>query len=167
MYSLKSLSVDAIPLALDKAERYRLLNQPWAAESICLDILSGTPGHQHALRVLLLACTDQFESESSRRAARAREVLVQLTSEYERAYYAGIIAERLGRARMKHRAADSGHVAYEHFRDAMECYQRAEPLRPSDDDDAILRWNSCARLLNESPHLTPRETEPLPPILGE
>ena len=30
MYSLKSLSVDAIPLALEKAERYRLLNQPWA-----------------------------------------------------------------------------------------------------------------------------------------
>ena len=167
MYPLKSLSVDAIPLALDKAERYRLLSQPWAAESICLDILAGAPGHQHALRVLLLACTDQFDDESSRRGARAREVLVQLTSEYEKSYYAGIIAERLARARMKHRAADSGHVAYEHLREAMACYERAEPLRPSDDDDAILRWNSCARLLNESPHLTPREVEPLSPILGE
>ena len=167
MHPLKSLSTDAIPLALEKAERYRLLNQPWATESICLDILSGAPGHQHALRVLLLACTDQFDSESSRRAARAREVLIRLTSEYEKFYYAGIIAERLGRARMKHPAADSAHVAYEHFREAMACFERAEPLRPPEDDDAILRWNSCARLLNESPHLTPREAEPRPPILGE
>ena len=37
MFDLKPLSKDAIPAALSKAERYRLLNEPWQAESICRD----------------------------------------------------------------------------------------------------------------------------------
>ena len=43
MFDLKPLSKDAIPAALAKAERYRLLNEPGEAESICLDVLRIDP----------------------------------------------------------------------------------------------------------------------------
>lgn len=167
MLNLKPLSAAAIPLALDKAERYRLLNQPWAAESICLDILATEPGNQKALQVLLLARTDQFGSESGAAAMRARETLARLTGDYDRAYYGGIICERRARAQLDKRTPGAGHNAHEWLMEAMELYERAEAIRPAGDDDAILRWNSCARLLNESPHITPREQEAMEPAIGE
>jgi hypothetical protein len=30
----------------------------------------------------------------------------------------------------------------------MRCFERAEALAPADNPDAILRWNTCARLLD-------------------
>ena len=57
-FDLKSISVESIPEALKKVERYRLLNEPTLAESICLDILAIVPDHQQALISLLLARTD-------------------------------------------------------------------------------------------------------------
>jgi hypothetical protein len=167
MYTLKRLSTEAIPRALEKAERYRLLNQPWAAESICLDIVAVEPAHQAALRVLLLARTDQFGHDLAGGVERAREALARLRSEYERAYYAGIICERRGRAQMEQRAPGGGFIAYEWIREAMTWFERAEGLRPAGNDDAILRWNTCARLLNESPHIVPRGAEAPGVSLGE
>ena len=49
MFELKLLSTGAIPAALAQAERYRLLNEPGEAESICLDVLRVDPEHQDAL----------------------------------------------------------------------------------------------------------------------
>ena len=167
MFQLKPISTAAVPAALQKAEHYRLLNQPWAAESICLDILSAEPGHQKALRVLLLARTDQFGPHSARHIAHARETLAQLTSEYERAYYAGIICERRAKAEIEKHTSDAGHAAYGFIREAMEHFEAAERLRTSDDDNAILRWNSCVRLLKESPGVVPRAEERMEPVLGE
>jgi len=57
-FELKSISEKSIPEALAKVERYRLLNEPGLAESICLDILAIVPDHQQALISLLLARTD-------------------------------------------------------------------------------------------------------------
>ena len=168
MFPLKPLSAAAIPRALEKAERYRLLNQPWAAESICLDILEADPAHQKALRVLVLARADQFSGgDSARSVELARESLGKLTSEYERAYYAGIICERRAKAQLDRRTPGAGFVAYEWVREAMEWYEKAEPLRPTGNDDAILRWNTCARLLNESTHVVPRGAEHPAPAIGE
>jgi hypothetical protein len=48
MYELKPLSREAIPAALEKAYRYRLLNEPLEAESICRDILEADPENQEA-----------------------------------------------------------------------------------------------------------------------
>ena len=56
MYELKRLTKEAVPRALEKAERYRLLNEPTEAESICQDILRVEPDNQPALVVLLLLC---------------------------------------------------------------------------------------------------------------
>jgi len=59
MFALKSISHDSVSGALAKAERYRLLNEPVEAESICRDILEIEPDNQQALISLLLALTDQ------------------------------------------------------------------------------------------------------------
>jgi hypothetical protein len=167
MFTLKHLTPAAVPAALEKAEHYRLLNQPWAAESICHDILATEPDNQRALRTLLLASTDQFTADLAAAVKTARSALGQLTSPYERAYYAGLICERRAKAHLEHRTPGSRFMAYEELREAMTCYEEAEAIRPPEDDDAILRWNTCARLLNESPHIVPRDEEAREPILGE
>ena len=168
MFALKALSAAAVPVALQKAEHYRLLNQPWAAESICLDILQAEPGHQKALRVLVLARTDQFGPQNSaRHTTHAREALAQLTSAYERSYYAGIICERRAKAEIERHTTESGYAAYEWIREAMEHFEAAEELRNAGDDNAILRWNSCVRLLKESPNVVPRLVERMEPVIGE
>jgi hypothetical protein len=43
MFELKELSKEAIPAALEKAMRYRLLNEPGEAESVCHDVLCIDP----------------------------------------------------------------------------------------------------------------------------
>ena len=166
MFELKHLTPAGIPAALDKAEQYRLLNQPWAAESICWDIAAVDSNNQRALRVKLLAQTDQFAGDMGA-VRRARESLSRLTDGYEKAYYAGLICERLAKVAIEHRAPGSRFNAYDEFREAMEWYERAEVIRPAGDDDAILRWNTCARLLNQSPQIAPRGEELHEPVLGE
>src|SRR4026209_2115279 len=100
MPNLKPISKAGVPAALQKAERYRLLNDSSAAESICLDVLEIDPSNQQALEMLVLSITDQFGEELSEGVRRAREVLPRLSDEYKRAYYAGIICERRGRAQL-------------------------------------------------------------------
>jgi len=147
MPELKPLSRQAISRALEKAERYRLLNEPVEAESICLDVLATDPGSQPARIMLLLALTEQFEEGAAGAATRAQEVLKDLRDEYERAYYSGIVCERRAKAQLKRGGPGSGYTAYEGFREAMSFYEKAEKIRPSGNDDAVLRWNTCARIL--------------------
>jgi hypothetical protein len=147
MFELKPLTADAIPRALEKAERYRLLNEPGEAESICHDVLRIDAGNQEALVTLLLALTDQFDDGVGGHLAAAREVLADLEGEYEREYYAGIVAERHGKAQLRMGGPGSGTGAHQCIHEAMEHYARAEAVRPRGNDDALLRWNACARLL--------------------
>jgi hypothetical protein len=156
MFELKPISREAIPRALEKAERYRLLNEPKEAESICLDILQVDPANQQALITLLLALTDQFGAASP--INRPREILPKLSGEYEQAYYAGIICERKARAQFHAAFPGAGSIAFEGFREAMSWYEKAEAIRPPGNDDAELRWNACARTIMEH-HLSPRQEE--------
>lgn len=158
MFELKPITKDAIPRALDKAERYRLLNEPSDAESICLDILRIDPENQKALVVMLLAITDQFDGFHAD-AGRAMAVLHRLHDEYQRAYYAGIIHERRAKAHLKKGGPGSGYAAYDGFREAMSFYEKAQALRPAGNDDSILRWNACARVLDDHPSLGPAPQE--------
>ena len=156
MFTPKRLSPEGIPRALEKAERYRLLNDPSDAESICLDILEVDPRHQRALVALLLSRTDQFpRSRDGAGVASAREVLPRLSSEYERAYYGGIICERWAKALRARGVPGSGATAYQWLREAMEHYEQAERIRPAGNDDALLRWNACARTIAQYPDLKP------------
>jgi hypothetical protein len=147
MPDLKKISREAIPRAVQKAERYRLLNQSWATESICLDILEVDASNQPVLVMLLLAITDQFGAESRELARRARAVLARITDPYQKAYYAGIIDERLGHAQLAQGVMHAEAMAHDALRAAMESFEQAERLRQPGNDDAILRWNTCARAL--------------------
>ena len=160
---LKPITREGVPAALQKAERYRLLNDSSAAESICLDILQVDPENQAALVTLLLSITDQFIEEQTDGVHRARDVLPRLKDDYKRAYYAGIICERRAKAQLHRSALGAADVAAEWFHEAMSWYERAEALRPPGNDESILRWNTCVRLLGRhepSGRSAPREYEP-------
>lgn len=144
-YKLKAISKAGIPQAIAKAERYRFLNEPGEAESICRDILAVAPDHQLALRVLGLAITDQFAGELSDRYAEAESLFQSLTDPYERLYYSGVLHEREAKAQL--RAGRPPHALLVLFEEAMRCFEEAQKIRPEGDDDAILRWNRCVRLL--------------------
>ena len=160
MSELKPLRKEAIPAALERAMRYRLLNESRAAESICLDILEVDEENQQALVTLILALSDQFGHSAASELSRVRDLLRQLADEYERAYYAGIVAERRATALLEEGGGRRGYVAYDLYREAMGWYEKARTLAPAGVDDPILRWNTCARLIKKYPHLRPEPNEP-------
>ena len=161
-FEIKLLSADAVPAALEKAEHYRLLNEPEEAESICIDILEVDPQHQRALVILLLARTDQFEEGSPSLLKQAREVLPRLRRDFDRAYFGGLICERQAKALLRQRGRRSGFVAYEWFQYALEQYQLAidsGTSRPTDAGEATLRWNTCVRMIERHPRCVPAPDE--------
>jgi hypothetical protein len=158
MFKLKPLSEEAIPAALEKAERYRLLNEPAEAESICLDVLKADPDNQKALITLLLAVSDRFGKGYGVSDTQAKELLARVKGEYDRAYYAGILAERRAKAKLAQGTPGSKFYAFDGFRDAMSWFEKAEAVRPPGNDDALLRWNTCARIITQN-KLVPREEE--------
>lgn len=158
MFELKPISPDGIKSALEKAERYRLLNEPAEAESICHDVLMIDANNQEALVILLLALTDRFSKGYALGATQAQEVAARLTDNYQRLYYSAIINERRGKALLNRGTPGSGYDAYEWLRDAMHLYEQAEAFRPPGNEDAILRWNACARIVMHN-QLVPRPKE--------
>ena len=161
---LKRLSGEAIPAALEKAERYRLLNEPGEAESICLDVLHADPENQSALITLLLAVTDRFGKGYGVSDTQTKELLSRVKGDYERAYYTGIVAERRAKAKLAQGTPGSRHYAHDGFRDAMNWFEKAEAIRPAGNDDALLRWNTCARIIEKN-RLVPREEDNVEPPL--
>ena len=160
MFELERISKESVPAALEKAERYRLLNEPLQAESICLDILAVDEENQKALVILLLALSDQFTSGNPSELAQTRALLPQLHDEYEREYYAGIISERRATALVEQGGGRRGYAAYNLYREAMDWYEKARKHAPPDVDDPILRWNTCARLIDKHPHVRPAPDDP-------
>ena len=142
MFELKPLRAEAIPAALSKAERYRLLNEPEQAQSICQDVLRTQPGNQQAITLYLLAITDCFRSQHPD-LRMAQALIEQLTSEYDRSYYSGIVDERLARGRLESGSVLAPQEAYEGFRRAMRWYARAQ----------VFQRSTCARELMENPRL--------------
>ncbi len=168
MPEFKPISRDSIPLALEKAERYRLLNEPAQAESICLDVLAVDPDNQKALVSLLLSLTEQFLDAPAECYNQAVAAVKQLRGEYDQLYYRGIVCERRGYACAVRGGTGSKAQAYEWLHEAMGLFAQAESLRPPGNDDSLLRWNSCVRLCQRF-HLEP-EPEPeavLPPVVGD
>ena len=154
-FELKTIRADGVDAAIRRAEHYRLLGQPVQALSICHDVLAVDPDNQQALVVLVLAMTDQFEIGASS-MNDAKERANQLTDEYQRRYYHGIIAERHARALLTR--GPSASFAYAGFREAMEWFERAADVRSEGNDDPILRWNSCVRTIQDR-GLRPRQPE--------
>jgi tetratricopeptide (TPR) repeat protein len=165
---LKTISKDGIPEAVSKVETYRYLNEPEEAESICRDILAADPENQLVLRLLGLALTDQFGERHADHYAEAEKTFQSLTDPYERRYYMGLLHERRAKAQMK--AGQKAQLLAGSFREAMRCFEEAEKIRPPHNDDAVLRWNRCARLLEQLEHApieekhTVFEDHDIPPI---
>ena len=144
-FQLKAISLEGVDEALSKVETYRFLNQPEEAESICHDVLAVAPGHQLALRLLGLAITDQFTGSPTDRHADAETTFQQLSDRYERLYYMGLMHERRAKAQLQARRPP--HTLLVLLEEAMRCYAEAEEIRPVGNDDALLRWNRCVRLV--------------------
>jgi tetratricopeptide (TPR) repeat protein len=168
MYQLKAISKEAIPEATAKADWYRLLNEPGEAESICRDVLAVDREEQTALRLLGLAITDQFRGEPSDRRSEAESTFQRLQDPYERLYYIGIARERFAKALLA--AGRAEHTLIVLFEDALTWFERAEKIRPAGNDEAILRWNRCVRILQslsasdreqEHAHFEPTDSPPL------
>jgi hypothetical protein len=164
-YDLKPISRDAIPAAIEKAHRYRLLNQPLQAESICLDVLAVDDANAEAIVTLFLALTDQFPRHLQPAFDRARALIARLPDGYARWYYEGILCERRGKAHFRSGNPMAGPMAFEWLHMAMGFYERAEAVRPAGDDDAVLRWNSCARMLMANEKIRPPVTDPTESML--
>jgi len=154
-FELKTLSPEAVSRALAKAERYRLLQEPVEAESICLDALQIEPDNQEALVTLLLALTEQFDEDRPSAVTEAFEVLERIREPYEHAYYSGLVWERRAKAQLHRGRMGLGPQVYASLREAMTWYERAEAIRPAGNDDPLLRWNTCARLIMRDHRLVP------------
>ena len=149
--ALKTISMEAIPAAIAKAELYRVLNEPTETESICRDILAVDPPNQAATRLLAAALADQFTGSETDAYNEAERLLHNLTDQYEQRYYGGLIRERRAKAELA-----AGHAPYmvtALLREALQLFEQAEALRPAGNDEAILRWNRCVRLIRSRPEL--------------
>lgn len=158
MLTLKTPQFESIPSALQKAEQYRTLNEPGVAESISLDILQVEPDNQEALILLILAHTDKFKTQINPAFSDALSVVGRLQDEGSQAYYRGIIYERRAKAHLGRNVPDAPGMAYDDFVRAMAEYDKALESKPGGIQDAILRWNTCARIINENPKLAPLES---------
>lgn len=166
MFALKPISHDSVAGALAKAERYRLLNEPNEAESICRDILQIEPGNQAALINLILALTEQIPHDT-RAFADAMANVTRLDSPYDRAYYAGIAWERRAKARYQTGGPGAQRYVYDWIVTALHLFETAEPLRLQGNDDVLLRWNACIRFLSLHGELAPAAEEVAEPIVSE
>jgi len=91
-------------------------------------------------------------------ARRARAAIERLASEYERVYYAGILAERSAIALLDRGAHGAAAPAWHHLQEAMSLFEKADALQQdASNDDAVLRYNTCVRLLEAH-----RLEEPVP-----
>jgi hypothetical protein len=156
MFELKTLHKEAVPAALERAKHYRLLNEAGAAESICLDILAVDPDNQEAVINLVLAMSDRFGRDYAVGDTRVQDYLSQIKGDYEQAYYTGIVYEKRAKATLRNGAIGSESTAYDLFRNAMNWFEKAEAIHPTGNDDTILRWNGCARIIMRN-NLKPRE----------
>ncbi len=166
MNESKRLTVEGIGNAMRKAERYRLLGEPCEAESICGDVLQVDPDNHEAKVLLVLSQTDQFRTDLSRVAVAAK-LAEELEGDYERFYYSGIVAERLGKAQLTRGGPCSDDYANRALWEAISWYEEAEAIRPTGDDDAILRWNTCARVIERRGFAAPLDMTIPAPFMTE
>lgn len=164
MKRLKKISTASVPAALKMAERYRLLNDPGEAESICLDILEVDPKNHDAQISLILSLSDQL-SERMGAFEEAQMIVHGLKKKYERNYYSGVLCERRARAHFRSDSMSSGHVAYDWFQQALDFFDKAGKDRPKGNDKAYFRWNAIVRMLAQHPSLKPYAENSEPQLL--
>jgi hypothetical protein len=144
MHELKPIAKESIARALSKAERYRLLNEPFQAESICRDVLAIDETNQEALICLILSITDMFATGETE-VDDAQQLVERLKGTFDRMYYQGMIQERWARALVG--AGYPPESADRWFQMAMRAFEDAQRHATPGNDDAVLRWNACVRMM--------------------
>ena len=115
-----------------------------------------------------MSITDQFTGYAGDRYGEVAEIFQGLRDPYERAYYTGLLYER--RAKVQLRSGYSAHILLPLIEDALRCFAEAEKIRPPGNDDSILRWNRCVRMLESQPDFRverdalPHDAEDSPPV---
>lgn len=158
MFDLKPLSGD-LSSALEKAHQYRLMGEPREAESACDDVLAVDPGNQSALRMKLLAITDRFAEDVGDEVDEAKAILPLIESEIERAFCAGVICEKRGKVLFAQQP-EAGPAVYDWLFKAMKWFEVAERAVDAGDDEPRLRWNTCARMINNHRTIRPAPGPP-------
>ncbi len=159
-WELKALKARNLTAAVTLAKRYRDLNQPDEAESICRDILAVAPDNDEARRTLGLALTDRFPAAYVTLFDEACTTFDKLRSEYDRVYYTGIAWERYAKAQL-----EAGRVenAIHAFEEAIRRFDRSDKLGSPDDPDSVLHYNRCVRALTTHPDIVRVSERPPPP----
>jgi hypothetical protein len=80
MFDLKPLSKEAIPAAIDKAMRYRLLNEPGEVESICLDVLQTDPHNQTRFALLRRTVSQGLRGQRHRFTKRSPDCTTNMNA---------------------------------------------------------------------------------------
>jgi hypothetical protein len=109
------------------------------------------PENQAAKRLFGLALADQFTGGERDSYSEAERTFQSLTDPYERLYFVGLLRERHAKAELS-----AGHAAYmitALLREALRLFEQAEAIRPPGNDEVILRWNRCVRLIQSPPEL--------------
>lgn len=163
--ALKRITREGVAAALQKAHRYRVLNDSAAAESICLDVLALDSENVEALVMHVLTITDQFGAGRAEDLKRAEGAVGKLPDAYKQAYYRGIMCERWAKGILARHVPRGEQMAWEWVDRAFEAYAEAERLRAPGNDEAILRWNACVRLLAANPNMRPQGKEAWEPAL--
>ena len=156
---LKPIHKEAIASALEKAVRYRVLNEPLEVESICRDVLEIDRDNQQAIATLLLALTDQFPRGLGPRVASGQRAG---GAPFERLRKSRTTRASFGSDRRsvsttrKRRVGDTRPTR--DFAGQWEFYEKAEKVRPPGNDDALLRWNTCVRIIESHTDIVPEPT---------
>ncbi len=162
---IKPISRAGVAAALQKAHRYRVLNDSVAAESICIDVLGVEPDNEEARVMHVLAITDQFAGGHPDDRARALTAVEHLRDAYKHSYYNGVICERWAKAVLHRAGPQASEIAFDWLEKALAWYAEAEAAATEGNDEAILRWNTCVRMMTRDPHLRPSEPEVWQPSL--
>ena len=76
-----------------------------------------------------------------------------------------MICERWATGILRRAGPRSGEIAHDWFTAALDWYAKAESMRPAGNDEAILRWNTCVRLLARHPEVRQADAESYEPSL--
>jgi len=150
----KILQAQEINAALAEAEDCWSGSQPEVAESICQDILEADPNHERALTLLFSSRVALLAKGLPKGVERAQELIPRFGSEFERAFFSGVLRESQARYLLQQRGRHSSFVAYSWFRHAMDDFEEAgrqDPSRP----ESKLHWNACLRTLQANPQCAP------------
>lgn len=71
-----------------------------------------------------------------------------------------MICERRGITSLAKAGPGSGPIAYDWLRRAIDHYESADEVGPEGNEEALLRWNTCSRVIMRNHHVRPLPEEP-------